>query len=97
MPTLDLYNPTGATEITRVHAPRLDTLEGKTIGFVSNDSWQAHRTLALLRELLQGRFPTAKIVPFSEFPMGNSHIDSEATADLVQEKQLDAVIVGNAA
>ncbi|MFC1966853.1 hypothetical protein ACFLWI_07955, partial [Chloroflexota bacterium] len=62
MHSLEVFNPTGATDITTSHAPRLDTLEGKTIYLVSHDIWQAYRTLPLIRDLLQERFPTATIV-----------------------------------
>ena len=94
---IDVFNPSGATEIIRPHAPRLDTLEGKTIYMLSNDSWQAHRTLPLVRELLQERFPTATIVPHTDFPLETAQIDSDEVADLVKEKGGQAVIIGNAA
>ena len=94
--TLKLYNPTGALEITDPHAPRLDTLEGKTICELSIDSWQFDRTFPLIRELLQRQFPTVKFIPYTEFPSGIMGIDNEKTADLVVKKGGDAVIVGNA-
>ena len=97
METLDVFSPEGATEITRLHAPRLDTLDGKTIAFLSNDSWQAHRTLPLIQELLQGRYPKAKFISASEFPMGNKAIDADDTVERLQERGVEAVIVGNAA
>jgi hypothetical protein len=93
---LEVYDPTGATEITEVHAPRLDTLEGKTIAELSNDTWQAHRVLPEIRRLLQERFPTAKFIPYTEFPMGNEGIDTEKAAELVARTGADAVIIGNA-
>jgi len=95
--TLEVFNPTGAIEITKPHAPRLDTLEGKTICMLSNDTWQAHRTLPLVRRLLQERFPTAMIVPHTEFPMGDAGIDSDKIADLVVERGCQGVIIGSGA
>ena len=92
---IEVFNPTGTVEITKLHAPRLDTLEGKTICGWSYDRWQAHRTVPLTLELLQERFPTATIVPHTEFPSGDE-IDSDRTANLVAEKGCQAVVIGNA-
>ncbi len=94
--TLEVYDPTGAMEVTEVHAPRLDTLDGKTICELSNDSWQAHRVLPEVQKLLQGRFPSAKFIPYSEFPVGNDGIDSDKTADLVAKRGCQAVVIGDA-
>ncbi|MFC1966453.1 hypothetical protein ACFLWI_05865 [Chloroflexota bacterium] len=91
MYSLEVFNPTGATEITKPHAPRLDTLEGKTIYILSNDSWQAYRTLPLIRELLQEQFPTATMVTHT------AQVDSDEVADFIKEKGGQAVIIGNAA
>jgi hypothetical protein len=93
---LKVYDPTGAMEITEVHAPRLKTLEGKTICELSNDTWQAHRVLPEIRRLLQERFPTAKFIPYTEFPTGNEGIDTERAAELVARAGAQAVIIGNA-
>ncbi|MBI2853360.1 MAG: hypothetical protein HYX87_00380 [Chloroflexi bacterium] len=93
--TLEVYNPTGATEKTQRHAPRLDTLEGKTICELVNGSWQVQRTFPLIRQLLQKRFPSAKFIPYTEFPSGQD-IDSDRTADILVEKGCQGVILGNA-
>ena len=93
---LQVCDPTGAMEITEVHAPRLDTLDGKTICELSNDSWQAHRVLPEIRRLLQERFPTAQFIPYTEFPTGNEGIDTEKAAELVARTGAHAVIIGNA-
>jgi len=93
---LQVCDPTGTMEITEVHAPRLDTLDGKTICELSNDSWQAHRVFPEIRRLLQERFPTAKFIPYTEFPTGNERIDTEKAAELVARAGAHAVIIGNA-
>lgn len=93
---LEVCDPTGSMEIKEVHAPRLDTLDGKTICELSNDSWQAHRVLPEIRRLLQERFPTAKFIPYTEFPTGNERIDTEKVAELVVRAGAHAVIIGNA-
>ena len=95
-PILEVFNPAGAVETSQTHAPRLDTLDAKTICLLSNDSWQAHRMLHLIPALLQERFPTAKVVAHTEFPMGIKEIDSDETAELIKQKGCQAVIIGNA-
>jgi len=96
MPTLEIFDPSGATEITRLHAPRLPSLEGKTVALLSDDMWQSHRMLPLIKEMLEARFETITVIPETEFPMGNSAIDRDETADMFIKKGIDAVIVGNA-
>lgn len=95
--TLEVYNPCMATEVDSLHANRLDTLSGKTICQLSNGSWEDFRIFPLIRELLQKRFPDAKIVPYTEFPVGSDEIDVEGIEKLVKGKGCDCVIVGNAA
>ena len=96
MPTLEIFDPSGATEIPRLHAPRLPSLEGKTVAMLSDDMWQSHRMLPLLREMLESRVANITVIPETEFPMGNSAIDRDETADMFLAKGVDAVIVGNA-
>ena len=45
MVKLEFHDPSGVLEVTQPHAPRLASLEGKRIGFVSNEQWQAYRML----------------------------------------------------
>jgi hypothetical protein len=94
--TWQISDPTGAMDITELHAPRLDTLAGKKICELSNDSWQAHRVLPAIREQLKERFPSAQFIAFTEFPLGNREIDSEKAAELVAAKGCQAVIIGDA-
>ncbi len=49
MEVLEVFDPSGLTEVTELHAPRLETLEGKRIGLLSDDMWQAHRTFPLIQ------------------------------------------------
>lgn len=96
MVTLEFFDPSGTLEVTQPFAPRLSTLEGKRIGIVTNEQWQAFRTLPLLRELIQKDFPTAEVLPINAYPQGNALIPTEETAALVKQSGVDAVIVGNA-
>ena len=97
MVRIEFHDPSGALEVTQPFAPRIDTLAGKRIGFVSNEQWQAFRMLPLLRDLLQADFPTAELLPIDAYPQGNVLIPTEETARLVRQSGVDAVIVGNAA
>ncbi|MGQ0752250.1 MAG: UGSC family (seleno)protein [Betaproteobacteria bacterium] len=97
MVKLEFYDPSGALEVTRPHAPRLTGLEGKRIGIVSNEQWQAYRMLPLLKSLFEADFPGTEVLPVDAFPQGNALIGTEETAALVKKSGVDAVIVGNAA
>src|SRR5688572_31498467 len=97
MVKLEFYDPSGALEVTQPHAPRLASLEGKRIGIVSNEQWQAYRMLPLLKKLIESDFPGTEVLPVHAYPQGNALIGTEETAALVRKSGVDAVIVGNAA
>lgn len=97
MTNLDVFDPTGAIEITQLHAARLDGLDGKRVGIISNDEWQAHRTLPLVTEILQRDFSDVEIIPPDQFPFGNDQIDSDDTVAAAKANKVDAIIIGNAA
>ena len=97
MVTLEFHDPSGSTEVTRPHAPRLPTLEGKRIGFVSNEQWQAYRMLPLLKSLLERDWAGIEVLPIDAFPQGNALIGTEETAAAVKQSGVDAVVIGNAA
>ena len=94
---LELYDPSGAIEVSQPHAPRVAGLAGKRVGFISNEQWQAYRMLPLLRSLLEADFPGIEVLPIDAFPQGNAVIGSEETAALVKARGVEAVIIGNAA
>ena len=100
--TLEVYDPTGASEVTSLHSSRLDTLEGKTICEVSQEpdgqSWEARRTFPVIRELLKKRFPNIKIIPHSQFPdkPGTAEFNG-GIAKVGLENGCQGFIVGNAA
>ena len=97
MTKLEFYDPSGTLEVTVPFAKRLDKIEGKRIGFVSNEQWQAYRMLPLLKELLEKDFKGVQVLPIDAYPQGNALIGNEDTAALVKKSGVDAVIVGNAA
>ena len=96
MVKLEFHDPSGVLEVTQPHAPRLPSLEGKRIGFVSNEQWQAYRMLPALKSMLEADFPGIEVLPIDAFPQGNALIGTEETARLVKTSGVDAVIVGNA-
>jgi hypothetical protein len=97
MTKLEFYDPSGILEVSVPFAKRLDTLEGKKIGFVSNEQWQAYRMLPVLKGLLEKDFKGIEVLPIDAFPQGNGLIGNEETAAAVKKSGVDAVIVGNAA
>lgn len=94
---LEFFDPSGTLEKAKPHAPRLDTLKGKRIGFVSNEQWQAYRMLPLIKELLEKDHAGVEVLPIDRFPQGNTLIGNAEVAKMVKEANVDAVIVGNAA
>lgn len=95
--TLRVHNPMGAIEVMQSHAPRLDTLSGKTIAELGNGSWEDQVILPAVRAALLGRFPDLKIIPYTEFPRGTENIDSDATIELLLKRGVQGLISGNAA
>jgi len=69
---------------------------GKTVALVSDDMWQAHRMLPLVREKLQAQYPDTTFIAETEFPMGSRLMDTDETVDMLEARGVDAVIVGNA-
>ena len=93
---LEFHDPAGSLGRSQPHAPRIETLAGKTIGFLTNEQWQAHRMLPLVKELIESDFPSARVLAVDAFPSGNAEIPKDSTAALVQQAGVDAVIIGNA-
>ena len=94
--TLEVSDPAGAFEITQRFSPRLTDLNGKTICEITNGSWEGDRTFPRIRQLLQRQFPTAKLVPFDQFPVLDTKVDISGLEDAVKKAGCQAAIVGNA-
>ena len=93
---LEFHDPSGTLEVSQPFAPRLDTLEGKRIGIITNDQWQAYRMMPMLKSLLEEDFKNIEVLPIDAYPQGNLMIGTEETAKIVKKSDVDAVIVGNA-
>ena len=92
---LEVFTPAGSGFGSNryPYSRRLEGLNGKTIGEISNRLWESDRMFPLLRDLLKQRFPDIKFVPYTEFPSGSDRIiDNEDLAGLVLTKGCDAVI-----
>jgi hypothetical protein len=72
MATIEFFDPCGRLEVKQPHAPRLDSLVGKRVGFVSNEQWQAYRMLPRLKSLLERDWAGIEVLPIDAFPQGNA-------------------------
>jgi hypothetical protein len=78
-------------------APRLDSLDGKTIGFVWDYMFRGDEIFGLLEQGIRARFPAARFVNWREF--GNTHGSEEhavlcALPRRLEELGVDAAISG---
>jgi hypothetical protein len=94
---LEFYDPSGRLEITQRHARRLETLDGKRIGILSGEQWQAHRTLPMLKAMMEADFPGIEVLPIDRFPQGEHAVGADSTIREVKDSGVDGVVIGNAA
>ena len=84
-------------------APRLDTLNGKTVCEIWNGGFKADVMFPIIEQMLREHYPTIRMVPFSEFPTVTiaslGSVKKAATLEAVKAALLaqgcDAVITGN--
>jgi hypothetical protein len=101
----EVVSPVGLEAVApAAAAPRLDTLEGKTIGEFWNGVFKGDETFPVIRRLLQQKFSGLKIIPFTEFPLGRGSDHPAHQRELAlrmaaaaREKGCHAVISGNGA
>ena len=92
----------GKTGAATFSAPRLNSLNGKTIGEMWNGDFKGNFTFPIIRKLIQERFEGVNFVPYTEFPYSTirgtpahqREIDEQMIAIAV-ENRCDAVIAGN--
>lgn len=100
----EVVSPIGERNVGMITmAPRLDTLEGKTVCELWNESFKSNVTFTVIRELLKKKYPGIKVIPYTEMPRhhmmenpGVANAESEALIAALKEKGCDAVISGNA-
>ncbi len=92
--TLTVFNPTGASEVTQMFAPRLSDLNGKTVCELSLGIWEAPRTFGAIGELLQKQ--GAKIVAYDQLPALSETKDVPGLEDAVKKAGCQGILVGNA-
>ncbi|MDB5926413.1 MAG: hypothetical protein JWN13_5349 [Betaproteobacteria bacterium] len=105
METLHVVSPEGLEAVKHMDAaPRLDSLEGKTIGEIWNGVFKGDVTFPIIRALLKEKYPGIRIIPYTEFPHApgtdNPARQRELAREIaarVREKGCHAVISGNGA
>ena len=105
MEKIDVVSPAGIEVVKRRGvSPRVADLNDKTVAEVWNGVFKGDQTFPVIRKLLTQRFPSIKIIPFTEFPHmpgGDNPAAQRERAKLVakiaQEKGAHAVISGNGA
>lgn len=90
---MEVFDPSGATEVSAAFAPRLPDLAGKKVAMLSNGMWQSDRMLDSLIAHLKQRFPSADF----KLVAANERIQADETVDAIVREGFDAVVVGNAA
>lgn len=82
---------------TRALAPRLDTLEGKTIGQLWNWMFYGDVLYPMIEEIMRERYPGVKFVPYTVFGTTHSATERADIAALpakLAAHRVDAVISG---
>jgi hypothetical protein len=83
--TWELVNPAGVIKIRPIElAPRISSLEGKTIGLKWNMKPGGNIFLDRIAELLKEKFPTAKIIKFYE--VEPTTVPQSANMDVADQK-----------
>jgi lactam utilization protein B len=97
MTELRFFDPSGVLHVSQSHARRLGSLAGKRIGLLSNEEWQADRSLDALGQALQADFPDAIVIDAHQLPRGNVALAHPDTVQALKALHIDAAIIGNAA
>jgi hypothetical protein len=93
--TIVVYNPTGATQVTSLFAPRLPDLNGKTVCELSLGIWEADRTFPLIADSLQKKY-SAHVISYDKLPAISETKDVPGLEDAVKKAGCQGILVGNA-
>ena len=94
----ELINPEGVVEVKYFDlAPRLTTLEGKTIVLRWNEKHNGNNFLDRIAELLKEKVPTAKVIKLYEVDkttneISGSNQESARIAQVIKDLKADIVI-----
>jgi hypothetical protein len=94
----EVINPSGIIEVTYVKpAPRITSLEGKTIVLRWNEKHNGDNFLNRIAELLKEKYPTAKVIKLYEVDKSTVKISGSAAesvriAKVIQGLKADIVI-----
>jgi hypothetical protein len=95
-PVYRVLSPVGEDTVEMIKmAPRLDSLNNKTVCMVSNSSFKVNITMPALGEALKARFPGIKVVPYQEMQTAYSGSNYEAMPGQYRDKGCQAIISGN--
>jgi hypothetical protein len=102
-PVFAVVSPLGESTVEMgAMAPRLDTLDGKTVCLVWNYAFKADVTLPAIGEALKQLYPNLTIIPHHAMPLaplpdtpGTSGAESEALKAALLANGCDALVVGN--
>jgi hypothetical protein len=105
MEKIEVVSPAGIEVVKRRGAsPRVADLNGKTVCEVWNGVFKGDQTFPVIRKLLAQKYPSIKIIPYTEFPHmpgGDNPREQRERARLVArlatEKGAHALISGNGA
>ncbi len=93
--TLEIFDPVGPVEVTAVYSKRLDTLEGKRIGYTEG-TWMVGTAKPLVMDLLKKQYPTMVEVPdVPQYGVFQNMTDADV-AKWLKDNKVDGMIVGNA-
>ncbi len=102
----EVVSPLGdpAVKMTMM-APRLSTLECKTICEIWNGGFRGDESFPIIEKMLRERYSSLKLIPFTEFPLAtiqsfNPEKKKETLEVLkaeIKKRGCDAVITGNGA
>ena len=101
-PQWELINPAGVIEATFFNAaPRLTSLDGKTIVLRWNEKHNGDNFLNRIAELFKKNVPTAKVIKLydidkSTIKISGSAIESMRIAEVIKGLQADIVIASQA-